>query len=119
VITPAPTLSLVVIRGQDMDRLSMFYAALGLQFTRHRHGNGPEHLSCTLGQTVFEIYPATSPNDTTTSTRLGFSVPTLQDTLIQLRKLGATVLTEPADTPFGRRAVVKDLEGHIVELYEN
>ena len=36
----------------------------------------------------------------------------------QLRGLEATVLVEPSDTEFGRRAVVKDFEGHKVELYE-
>jgi predicted enzyme related to lactoylglutathione lyase len=111
-------LSLVVIRARDIDRLANFYAALGLHFTRHRHGTGPEHLSSTIGETVFEIYPANSSNESTVSTRLGFSVPSLTNALSQLRNLHATVLTEPSNTPFGRRAVVKDFEGHKVELYE-
>jgi Glyoxalase/Bleomycin resistance protein/Dioxygenase superfamily. len=111
-------LSLVVIRAKDIDRLASFYAALGFQFTRHRHGNGPEHLSSTIGETVFEIYPTNGANDSTASTRLGFSVPSLTNALCQLRGIQATVLTEPSDTPFGRRAVVKDFEGHKVELYE-
>jgi lactoylglutathione lyase len=111
-------LSLVVIRARDMDRLGGFYEALGFHFTRHRHGNGPEHLSSTLGETVFEIYPASGPGESTIATRLGFSVPSLSDALGQLRGLDATVLVEPSDTEFGRRAVVKDFEGHKVELYE-
>jgi lactoylglutathione lyase len=111
-------LSLVVIRAKDMDRLAGFYAVLGFHFTRHRHGKGPEHLSCNLGETVFEIYPAGGPDESTSATRLGFSVPSLAETLVQLRGIQATVLTEPSDTPFGRRAVVKDFEGHKVELYE-
>jgi lactoylglutathione lyase len=111
-------LSLVVIRAQDIDRLASFYAALGFQFTKHRHGKGPEHLSSTIGETVFEIYPANGANESTVSTRLGFSVPSLTNALGQLRGIHATVLTEPSETPFGRRAVVKDFEGHKVELYE-
>ncbi len=111
-------LTLVVIRSRDLDRLATIYSALGLQFTRHRHGKGPEHLSATLGETVFEIYPATRPEESTAATRLGFSVPSLNATLDQLRQLGATILTAPADTPFGRRAVVQDFEGHKIELYE-
>lgn len=111
-------LSLVVIRAQDIDRLASFYAALGFQFTKHRHGTGPEHLSSTIGETVFEIYPVNRSNESTVSTRLGFSVPSLSDALGQLRRINATVLTEPSDSPFGRRAVVKDFEGHKVELYE-
>jgi len=111
-------LSLVAIRAQDIDRLGSFYSALGFHFTKHRHGNGPEHLSGTIGDTVFEIYPASSPSESTTATRLGFTVPTLSQALERLRTMHATVLTEPADTPYGRRAVVKDFEGHKVELYE-
>jgi lactoylglutathione lyase len=111
-------LSLVVIRAKDIDRLAVFYTALGLQFTRHRHGQGPEHLSTTLGETVFEIYPAQSANESTIATRLGFSVTSLAETLNHLKKLGITVLVEPSNTPFGRRAVVKDFEGHKIELYE-
>lgn len=111
-------LSLVVIRAQDIDRLATFYAALGFCFTKHRHGKGPEHLSSTIGETVFEIYPTNGSNESTISTRLGFSVPSLANALGHLRQLDATVLTEPSDTEFGRRAVVKDFEGHKVELYE-
>ncbi|HEY3763134.1 MAG TPA: VOC family protein [Verrucomicrobiae bacterium] len=111
-------LSLVVIRAQDMDRLAKFYAALGFCFARHRHGKGPEHLSCTIGETVFEIYPAKGADESTVSTRLGFSVPSLAGTLGNLRGIDATVLVEPSDTPFGRRAVVRDFEGHKIELYE-
>ena len=111
-------LSLVVIRAQDIDRLASFYTALGFHFTKHRHGKGPEHLSITIGETVFEIYPVNGANESTISTRLGFSVPSLRDALNQLREIHATVLTGPSDTTFGRRAVVKDFEGHKVELYE-
>lgn len=111
-------LSLVVIRAHDIDRLAYFYQALGLHFTKHRHGQGPEHLSSTIGTTVFEIYPARNASESTVSTRLGFSVPSLAEALGQLRGIHATVLSEPSDTPYGRRAVVKDFEGHKVELYE-
>jgi hypothetical protein len=111
-------LSLVVIRAQDIDRLATFYTALGFRFTKHRHGKGAEHLSSTIGETVFEIYPANGPNESTTFTRLGFSVPSLTSALGQLRGIDATILTEPSDTPYGRRAVVEDFEGHRVELYE-
>ena len=111
-------LTLVVIRAQDIERLARFYSALGFHFTRHRHGKGPEHLSSKIGETIFEIYPSNGANESTVATRLGFSVPSLTNALGQLRGLNATVLTEPSDTPFGRRAVVKDFEGHKVELYE-
>lgn len=111
-------LKLLVIRAHDVDRSAAFYEALGLQFTRHRHGGGPEHLCATVGETVFEIYPAAGTAENTVSTRLGFSVVSLSATLSSLQAMQATVLSEPSETPYGRRAVVKDFEGHKVELYE-
>jgi lactoylglutathione lyase len=110
-------LSLIVIRAREVERLGTFYSALGLAFTKHRHGNGPEHLSSNVGETVFEIYPANG-EESTISTRLGFSVPSLTEAMADLRRLKATIVTEPCDTEFGRRAVVKDFEGHKVEIYE-
>src|SRR3954451_10515775 len=104
-------LNLVVIRARDMARLARFYEVLGLSFTKHRHGKGPEDLSSEMDGIVFEIYPA-GANESTAATRLGFSVPSLEEVLLQLKVLEATVLAEPADTPFGTRAVVKDSEGH-------
>ena len=111
-------ISLLVIRAQDIEKLAGFYSALDLRFTKHRHGKGPEHFSSTIGKTVFEIYPATNAADSTASTRLGFTVPSLCNALVRLREIGATILTEPVDSEFGRLAVVKDFEGHKVELYE-
>jgi lactoylglutathione lyase len=111
-------LSLVVIRSRNLEKLAKFYSALGLCFVRHQHGTGPEHLSSQLGETVFEIYPVARSEESTAATRLGFSVPSLTTTLNDLRELNATVVAEPSETPFGRRAVVKDFEGHKVELYE-
>lgn len=111
-------LSLVVIRSRDIEKLAEFYSAVGLSFVRHRHGRGLEHFSSSDRGTVFEIYPATKPDESTSPARLGFSVPSLATTLERLRKLNAKVLTEPSDSPYGRRAVVRDFEGHKVELYE-
>ena len=111
-------LTLVVIRSRDMDKLATFYNALGLSFIKHRHGNGPEHLTATVGETVFEIYPTKAANESTASTRLGFSVPSLVETLSHLRRLQATILTESSESPFGLRAVVQDFDGHKIELYE-
>src|SRR5438045_521626 len=111
-------LKLIVIRAHDVDRLVVFYEAIGLHFTRHRHGSGPEHLSADVGETVFEIYPAAGAAENTVATRLGFSVVSLSETLRSLEAIEATVLSQPAETPFGRRAVVKDFEGHKVELYQ-
>lgn len=112
----SPTINLLVLRSPDMHRAVKFYEALGLVFTLHSHGKGPEHYASTAGGFTFEIYPLTSGQSPTVSTRLGFSVESMELLLPRLTDLGATILTAPAHSEWGRRAVVKDLDGHVVEL---
>lgn len=111
-------LSLVVIRSANMDRASMFYAALGLQLSKHAHGRTPEHYSGVVGDSVFEIYPAQDAQDITARTRLGFKVVSVKKVIESIQKLGAKVLTEPAQTAFGFSATIQDFDGHKIELYE-
>lgn len=112
------TLNLVVIRSADFDRARQFYGTLGLSFTQHRHGSGPEHLACELGAFVFEIYPRAGDADSTSHVRIGFCVPSVDFAVAQLQKLGVTVVSPPKNSPWGRRAVVDDFDAHRVELTE-
>ena len=93
-----------------------FYRAMGLSFTRHAHGTGPEHYTSELSGVVFEIYPATAKIPSTAGTRIGFRVDSVDEVIGALEALGAKVVSPPADSEWGRRAVVKDLDGHVVEL---
>jgi hypothetical protein len=111
-------LNLVVIRSADLERAASFYAILGPCFVKYHHGNGPEHLTCELGSVVFEIYPRTGDNDSTASIRIGFRVPSVDATVKRLTEIGATVISLPKDSAWGRRAVVDDFDGHRVELTE-
>jgi lactoylglutathione lyase len=111
-----PTLSLLVIRSPDIDRSARFYELLGLTFTKHTHGTGPQHYAAELGSAVFEIYPRRDEADSTSFTRLGFRVSNLDQTIATLQQSGAKVVSPPKDTPWGRRAVVDDPDGHRVEL---
>lgn len=109
-------LNLVVIRAGCADRAATFYQTLGLQFTKHAHGNGPQHYSSELHGCMFEIYPLAPNQMPTTSVRLGFRVDNLDELVGRLAALGATIRTPPQDSPWGRRAVVQDWDGHTVEL---
>lgn len=111
-------LNLVVIRAADIDQLASFYEQLGLQFTKHRHGKGPEHYSCELGSVVFEIYPQRSDTNHTKDTRLGFQVDSVDETVAKLRERSTQIISPTKDSPWGRRAVIVDPEGHRVELTE-
>ncbi len=111
-------LNLVVIRTPDLDRAEQFYSRLGLQFTRHQHGNGPEHLSAELGGSVFELYPLSADGPSTFGTRIGFSVPSLDAAIAALSGYPAAIISAPKDSQWGRRAVVADPDGHRIEILE-
>lgn len=111
-------LNLVVLRARNAPRLASFYSSLGLTFVRHRHGAGPEHFACEGGGNVFEIYPVRADAEPTRELRLGFEVADVRLALSRLVETGGEIVSEPAVSPWGLRAVVKDLEGHKVELTE-
>ncbi len=114
----AVSLNLVVIRAAELEQARLFYSAIGLQFTRERHGNGPEHLAATVGGLTFEVYPATSESQTV-NTRIGFSVPSIGSVLRTLEELGSKIITPPQESPWGLRAVVADPDGHRIELIQS
>jgi lactoylglutathione lyase len=113
---PPPQLNLVVLRSPDIERAAKFYREMGLLFTRHSHGSGPEHYTSEVAGMVFEIYPETAKSLPTTGTRIGFIVDSVDSVVRELTAIGAVVVTPPTDSEWGRRAVVKDLDGHTVEL---
>ena len=110
-------LNLIVLRAADLCRSVRFYRALGLEFVSERHGYGPEHFACDLGGVILELYPRTG-SESSTGTRLGFRVPSVDRAVDSLREVGAAVLTEPCESRWGRRGVVEDPDGHRVELLE-
>lgn len=112
----SPVANLLVLRSSDMDRAVTFYRTLGLVFSKHRHGNGPEHYSSTVCDFVFEIYPSRSTDDRTNNTRLGFRVDAVDEIVTLLEEIGVDVVSQATDSPWGRRAVVRDFDGHTVEL---
>lgn len=113
---PAP--NLIVLRAQDLDAARRFYEALGLAVELERHGAGPAHLAAVQGGVVVEVYPRRGPADSTAATRVGFRVSDLAATLERVTAAGGVLVQGPRPSPWGRRAVLRDPEGHTVELSE-
>ena len=109
-------LNLLVIRMADLAAARAFYESIGLVFSVEKHGTGPEHLACTLGDTVFEIYPGATGE--TANCRLGFEVSALDEVVARVAANGAVVVRPPAMSPWGRRATLADPDGRRVEVYE-
>jgi lactoylglutathione lyase len=112
------SLNLVVLRSPDLSRAASFYTCLGLRFTKHQHGNGPEHFSAELPGGVFELYPLSANGLSTFGTRVGFTVPSLDAVIAALNDYPKAVVSPPNDTEWGRRAVVADPDGHRIELIQ-
>lgn len=110
-----PALALIVLRVSDIRRAAEVYSAIGFTFQLEQHGSGPEHFSTSVGDTVFELYPASARFPVTTS-RVGFAVGSIDAVLNDWRQTGCEVLSEPEESPFGLRAVVEDPDGHRIEL---
>jgi predicted enzyme related to lactoylglutathione lyase len=111
-------LNLVVLRVSDLDRAESFYSKLGLVFTRHRHGSGPEHLSAESAGLVFELYPVARDGKTSSATRIGFRVPSIDAVLEAFSASPDAVIQPAADSEWGRRAVIVDPDGHRIELLQ-
>jgi hypothetical protein len=111
-------LNLAVLKSTDMACAISFYNRLGLQFSQHCHGSGPEHFSAEVAGSVFEIYPATPTGPSTLGTRIGFRVASVDAALAALGDYPGAVLSPAKDSEWGRRAVVADPDGHRVELLQ-
>lgn len=111
-----PIANLLVIRSPDIHRAADFYRKMGLVISVERHGDGPEHYVSVVDGFVFEIYPLAEGKAPTTSTRIGFSVDDVDRVFEMVCAVGGTVVTAPHDTDRGRHAVVRDLDGHTIEL---
>ncbi len=115
-------LNLMVLRTTDLASARSFYEALGLSFVQEQHGTGPVHFSCERGGTVMELYPGKpgqAPERLNAgATMLGFSVESVDAALEKLKVLDVKVVTEPKDSPWGRRMVVLDPDGRAIEVSE-
>src|SRR6185436_13936218 len=94
------TLNLVVLRSPDVARAAAFYTRLGLQFSQHRHGSGPEHFAAELPGGVFELYPLAADGASTLGTRIGFRVPSVDQAVAALSEYPAP-LSAHRETPSG------------------
>lgn len=108
--------NLTVIRSTDIERAARFYRALGLTLSLHSHGGGPAHYAHERDGHTFEIYPLADGAQATSSTRIGFAVALIDETIVELLSAGGRLVQSPSDSPWGRRAIVMDPDGHRVEL---
>lgn len=80
------------------------------------------HYACDLGNAHFAILESRAGRApgyrSGGSSFAGFAVVSLQAAVEAARSTGAPVLQEPESYPWGRRALVEDPDGRVVELFE-
>lgn len=112
-------INLVVIKTKAPKALMEQYTLLGLNFEHHKHGNGPMHYASEHNGQVFEIYPLPQTVSQADNTiRLGFEVTHLATLLFTLEHSSWIIHTPIQETPWGNRAILKDLDGRTIELTE-
>lgn len=130
--------SLILFSG-DVERAAAFYAALGLVLAPEQHGEGPLHFTCSIGLTHFALFAATGgvaqdagdargakaaaiegpmSHKRPGSQFFGLTVNDLAAAFVAALATGGTVVQDPRDYPWGRRALVRDPDGRVVELFE-
>jgi lactoylglutathione lyase len=111
------SLSLLVLKTRQVERLRAFYQTVGVDLVEEKHGKGPVHFAGRARDVVIEVYPLAddgSPVDS--STRLGFTVENVAEVIRALDGTGTKIVTPPKETAWGFQAVVKDPDGRSVEL---
>ena len=86
-----------------------------MDFSCESHGDGPTHFVCKVGDLIFEIYPLAAEQPPTTSVRVGLRVDDLESLLTELPQ-GMTLVKTPEDIEGIATAIVRDSEGHTIEL---
>jgi len=107
------TLQLVVLRSQNVDKLKLFYETIGLSFVHEKHGNGPLHYSCTMGELVLELYPTMHDADTA---GIGFCVSDIEQIIASVQQ--EYIYQHPIVIEHQKRAVLRDPDGRAVYLWE-
>ena len=111
----------VVCFTARLKKAAAFYRAIGVRLDEERHGDGPLHYACDLGATHFALVERRRDGRRVArsrSTMIGFRVPSLRKAVGSARRSGAKVLLAAQEVPWGRRAVVLDPDGRLVELNE-
>lgn len=83
------SLTLLVLKTRQMDRMRTIYSAFGIELIEEQHGKGLLHYAGRVGELVLELYP--SPDDASSvdsTTCLGFAVENVTKVVDALQVIG-------------------------------
>ncbi len=115
------SLDALVLFTRDLEAAVRFYRAIGLSLEEERHDDGPVHYACELGGVHVAVYGAHGAGVAPArrhagASQVGFTVDDLDRAVAAGRSVGAPVLVEREQMPWGDRALLGDPDGRTVEL---
>jgi lactoylglutathione lyase len=116
-----PEIAALVLFAANPKATSEFYRALGLDLAEELHEDGPVHLAVELGPVHFAIYEAARPGraperQAAGDTFPGFYVDSLDEVTSALQRIGAPIIREHEDMPWGCRIIARDPDGRAIEV---
>jgi lactoylglutathione lyase len=113
----------LILVAADARTTAAFYQAVGsIELLPEQHDDDPVHFVAELGGCHFAIFDAREPGTAPRpgmagETMAGFRVTSVEEAVEAARGLGARVIQEPDDYPWGRRALLEDPDGRRVEVF--
>ena len=116
-----PKLTGIVLFGKDLLATKEFYEnLLQKDFTKERHGSGPEHYSMELDNLLMEIYPDDFlygvEKSSTYQSQMHFEVDHLDAVVMRVGK--RYLFSRPERKSIGYRAIMRDPDNRLVYLLE-
>ncbi len=112
----------LILFTDKLEALVEFYTAIGVPLELEQHDDGPLHHACELGLTHFAIFESSSGAAAEFrsggSSFPGFTVNSLEDALEAAKSVNPEVIQQPTEYPWGWRALVKDPDGRVLELFQ-
>jgi predicted enzyme related to lactoylglutathione lyase len=112
----------LILFTDRLDEMTAFYRALGVPLEAETHEGGSVHLACDLGSVHFAVLAGSTGNAppfrSGGGAMPGFAVPSLGVAWDRVRGLGARIVEEPTEYPWGPRFLVMDPDGRTVEVFE-
>jgi hypothetical protein len=109
----------ILLCSHNSEQLVAFYRIVGAALVKEQHGSSPEHFAFSAPVTM-EIYPPRQP--ATADYVLRFEIANVDATLHELKEhfsYAALILQEPENLVRGRKAIIRDPDGRIVELFQS
>ncbi len=115
-------LGALILFTDNLETVVKFYTAIGAPLELEDHGDDRLHYACELGQSHFAIFESSSGAAAEFrsggSSLTGFTVNSLEDALEASKSMKTEIIQGPTEYPWGWRALMKDPDGRVLELFQ-